>query len=485
MPNTTRKTKIIATLGPASDNAATIEAVVRAGANAVRLNLSHGTIDEHRRVFNTVREVCARLNAPVAVIVDLQGPKIRVGNIPGGKITIARGETLTLTAEDTPGSPGLISTTYKALASDVRTGDKLLFDDGLMEAVVKSIDGQRVICEVITGGVLREHKGINLPGRTISAPSLTEHDMEGVRFAAKAGADYIALSFVRKASDVAGLKEELAALGSDIPIIAKIEKSEAIENLDDIIREADSIMIARGDLGVELTPEAVPVLQKRIIAKANAAGKCVITATQMLESMITHPRPTRAEASDVSNAVYDNTDCLMLSGETAVGRYPVEAVEMMVRIVRETEEALDDHPRIIARPMEGPRAFAHAVTYAAFAACKEVSPRALVVFTQSGSTAELLSQLRPSTRIIAFTAAPSTWRRMALVWGVTPLMTEFGASTDEMICRGEAALLDNDVAELGDTVVIISGTKVGMRGATNMMKIDWIGSEECKLYRGK
>ncbi|MBI5886056.1 MAG: pyruvate kinase [Deltaproteobacteria bacterium] len=485
MVDTTRKTKIIATLGPASDTAVKIEALIKAGANAVRLNLSHGDLEGHKRVFKAVREVSGRLNAPVAVIVDLQGPKIRVGRIAGGKAVITKGETLTITTGDVPGDSTLISTTYKGLPADVRLGDKLLFDDGLMEAVVKRVDGGSVVCEVITGGKLREHKGINLPGRTISAPSLTEKDIEGVRFAAEAGADYIALSFVRKASDVAALKERLAALGSDIPVIAKIEKSEAVENLDEIIRQADCIMIARGDLGVELTPEAVPVLQKRIIAKANAAGKTVITATQMLESMITNPRPTRAEASDVSNAVYDNTDCLMLSGETAVGRYPVESVEMMVRIVRETEEALDDHPRIIARPMEGPRAFAHAVTYAAFAACKEVSPKALVVFTQTGSTAGLLAQLRPSTAIIAFTAAPSAWRRLALVWGVTPYMTEFGASTDEMICRGEAALLDNGAAELGDTVVIISGTKVGMRGATNMMKIDWIGSEECKLYRGK
>lgn len=484
MNSATRKTKIIATLGPASDTAAQIEALIKAGANAMRLNLSHGTLDGHGRVFKLVREVSGRLNAPVAVIVDLQGPKIRVGALAGGKVTIAKGETLTITTQDCPGSSSLISTTYKNFSTDVRPNDRILFDDGLMEAIVKRIDGPTVVCEVINGGVLREYKGMNLPGRTISAPSLTEKDREGVRFAAEHGADYIALSFVRKAEDVIYLKKELSALGADIPIIAKIEKTEAIANLDAIINEADCIMIARGDLGVELTPEAVPVLQKRIIAKANAAGKTVITATQMLESMIANPRPTRAEASDVSNAVYDNTDSLMLSGETAVGRYSVEAVEMMVRIIHETEDALDDHPRIIARPIEGPRAFAHAVTYAAFAACKEVSPKAIVVFTQTGTTALLLAQLRPATRVIAFSAAPSTCRRLAIVWGITPYVVEFGKSTDEMICRGEAALLDNCVAELGDTVVIISGTKVGMRGATNMMKIDWIGSEECKLYRG-
>ncbi|MBI2413749.1 MAG: pyruvate kinase [Deltaproteobacteria bacterium] len=474
-----RKTKIIATIGPASYSEDAIEGLIRAGANVLRLNLSHGELDVHGDVVERIRAVSKKLNAPIGILMDLQGPKIRVGDLVNGSIELTPGQRISISAGSK--DPAVITTTYKDLRSDVKPGDKILFDDGLIEARVTGVAGSVVECEVVYGGLLKAHKGINLPGVNVSAPSLSEKDLGDIAFGIEAGVDYIALSFVRKASDVADLKDRLKANGADIPVIAKIEKAEALSNLDSILDEADGIMIARGDLGVELAAEEVPVLQKELISRANEAGKLVITATQMLESMITNPRPTRAEASDVANAVFDGTDALMLSGETAVGKYPVKAVEMMVKIAVQAEEAALAQKHLLRRKAVA-GSFAQAVAFAAHAASNEVNPKAVVIFTQTGDTARLLSKLRPSTPIIAFTPLEKTWRRLSLVWGVEPYAIEFGSHTDEMICRGEAALLDNGIASLGDTIVIVSGTKVGMRGATNMMKIDWIGSEECKLY---
>lgn len=474
-----RKTKIIATVGPASYSEDAIEGLIRAGANVLRLNLSHGELDVHGEVVERIRAVSKKMNAPVGILMDLQGPKIRVGELVNGSIELTPGQRISISAGSK--DPAVITTTYKDLPRDVKPGDKILFDDGLIEARVAGVTGSVVECEVVYGGLLKAHKGINLPGVNVSAPSLSEKDLGDIAFGIEAGVDYIALSFVRKASDVTDLKDRLKASGADIPVIAKIEKAEAIAALDSILDEADGIMIARGDLGVELAAEEVPILQKELISRANEAGKLVITATQMLESMITNPRPTRAEASDVANAVFDGTDALMLSGETAVGKYPVKAVEIMVKIAVQAEEAALAQKHLLRRKAVA-GSFAQAVAFAAHAASNEVNPKAVVVFTQTGDTARLLSKLRPSTPIIAFTPLEKTWRRLSLVWGVEPYAIEFGSHTDEMICRGEAALLDNGIASLGDTIVIVSGTKVGMRGATNMMKIDWIGSEECKLY---
>ena len=376
----------------------------------------------------------------------------------------------------------MISTTYSDLYRDVSPGNRILMDDGLIEAAVLGVEGESIRCRVVYGGELKENKGMNLPGVNVSAPCLSEKDMADLAFGIENGVDYIALSFVRKAADVARVKDIIKAREADIPVIAKIEKAEAVEDLDAILDESDGIMIARGDLGVELSTEEVPVLQKKLTARANEAGKIVITATQMMETMITNPRPTRAEASDVANAVFDGTDALMLSGETAVGSYPVKSVEIMVRIVKEAEEAALAHKHLLRRKDGMFGSFAQAVAFAAHAASTEVRPKAIVVFTQTGETARLLSKLRPATPIIAFTNQERTQRRAALLWGVTSYKVDFGAHTDEMICRGETALLDNGLADFGDTVVIVSGTKVGMRGATNMMKIDWIGSDECKVY---
>lgn len=481
-PLDNRKTKVVATVGPATRSAEAIEELLFAGVNVIRLNLSHGTLDEHRQVIKNIRAAAEKLTLPVPILLDLQGPRIRVGEIKGGSIELKPGQTITLITEEPDGDASVISTTYKDLYKDVEPGDRILMDEGLIEVKVKRIHGTKVECEVVYGGVLKAHKGMNLPGINVSAPSLSDKDKEDIEFGITEKVDFIALSFVRKASDIFELKELLK--GADIPVIAKIERAEAIENLEAILEEGDGVMIARGDLGVELSAEDIPVLQKKIISKANEAGKVVITATQMLESMITNPRPTRAEASDVANAVFDGTDALMLSGETAVGKYPVKAVEMMVKIATEAEEAALSQKHLLRRKVTA-GSFAQAVAFAANAASSEVNSKAIVVFTQTGDTARILSKVKPATLIVAFTPLDKTWRRLSLLWGVQPFLIEFGEHTDEMICRGEAALLNYGIADWGDTIVIVSGTKVGMRGATNMMKIDWIGSEECKLYLKK
>jgi len=476
-----RKTKIVATIGPASSSPKIIDELLLAGANVFRLNFSHGTQEEHRAVISDIRGAALRLDLPVAILLDLRGPKIRTGLLEKGSIELKPGQMITITTEEIKGNERVISTTYKELPKDVKPGDRILIDDGLMEVKVKAVSGNNVDCEVVYGGILKESKGMNLPGVNVSAPSLSKKDMGDLDFGISQGVDYIALSFVRKSADVVELKNYLKKNGVDIPVIAKIEKPEALTNLEAILEESDGIMVARGDLGVELSPEEVPIAQKKMIAMANAAGKSVITATQMLESMITNPRPTRAEASDVANAVFDGTDALMLSGETAVGKYPVKAVEMMAKIAVEAEgPALKQ--QLVRRKKEMPSSFSQAVAFASYAAAGELHAKAVVVFSQTGSTAKLVSKLRPSTPIVAFTPLEETKRRLSLIWGVQPFCIEFGGHTDEMICRGEAALLNNGLAELGDTIVVVSGTKVGMRGATNMMKIDMIGNEECKLY---
>jgi len=481
-----RRTKIVATIGPASTSPKIIDELLMAGVNVCRLNFSHGTLEEHKAVISDIRAAAMRLDLPVAILLDLQGPRIRTGLLEKGIVELKSEQRVTITTDDVKGNENVIPTTYLQLPQDVKPGDRILIDDGLIELRVIGVAGNNVECDVVYGGILKDQKGMNLPGVAISAPSLSRKDMRDMDFGISQGVDYIALSFVRKASDVTGLKEYLKEKGADIPVIAKIEKPEAIENLDSIIEEADGIMVARGDLGVELSAEEVPIAQKKIIYMANIAGKPVITATQMLESMINNPRPTRAEASDVANAVFDGTDALMLSGETAVGKYPVKTVEIMAKIAVEAEEADMSRRQSMRRKKEKAGSFSEAVAFASFAAAGELHSKAIVVFTQSGSTAKLVSKLRSTTPIIAFTPLEETRRRLSLVWGVQPFCIEFGGHTDEMICSGEAAMLNNGLAELGDTIVVVSGTKVGMRGATNMMKIDRIGSEECKLFlKGK
>lgn len=486
-PLISRKTKIVATLGPASCEPAVIEELIMSGVNVFRLNLSHGTQSEHSAVVTSIRAAAIKLNSAIGILFDLQGPRIRTGLLDGGSIILEPGTCLRIRPGNAVGDDSFISTTYEPLCQDVTPGDTVLLDDGRIKLTVADITASEIECTVERGGKLGEHKGINLPGVRLSAASLTDKDIDDTRFAVEQGADFIALSFTRRAADVKDLKSLLEDLEEpSLPVIAKIENSSAIENLEDIIEAADGVMVARGDLGVEITVEKVPPLQKRIIRLANAASRTVITATQMLDSMIKRPVPTRAEVSDIANAVFDGTDAVMLSAETATGEFPVKVVETMSRVLIEAEHAKveteqDLYRRRNKRESKDKLHQAEAVTYAASAAAREVEATAIIVYTQSGASACMLSGLRPTMPIIAFTPIDSTKRRLALRWGVYPFTMEFGTHTDELICRGEAALLDYNLAEYGDSIVIVSGTKVGIKGATNMMKIDWIGSDECTL----
>jgi pyruvate kinase len=486
-----RKAKIVATLGPASETPEKIEELLKAGVNVIRLNLSHGDMDAHDRAITSVRDISERLDLSVAILIDLQGPRIRIGSLKKS-VPVKAGERLTITVDGGAGKRdkgaksskdggAVITTTYEALADDVLKGSRILIDDGLIELKVTGVTGSAVHCEVINGGEVKTHKGMNLPGVKISAPALTDRDIEGIGLAVLREVDYLALSFVRRPEDVLELKRLLKERDSNIAVIAKIEKAEAVNSLAGILDVSEGVMIARGDLGVELSAEKVPILQKNIIQMANEAEKIVITATQMLESMIKNPRPTRAEASDVANAVFDGTDALMLSGETAVGKHPIKAVEMMSRIIVEAEEAESANHHRHQRRDSMPASFAHMICLAAYSASAEGRSSAIVVYTQTGDTAMILSKLRPGAPVVAFTPLIKTCRRLALVWGVQPFRIEYGGHTDEMICRGESELINRGLANWGDTVVIVSGTKVGMRGATNMMKIDWLGSEECRI----
>jgi pyruvate kinase len=453
-----RRTKIVATLGPASRTPERIAALIHAGVDVFRLNFSHGAREEHAAVYNRVREQCALLGRPVAILQDLQGPKIRVGKLEGGgPLELVEGQELTIVAEpDVVGREGLIATNYEHLPYDVRPGDRILLDDGLLELAVVAADPPRVRTFVVHGGPLGEHKGINLPGVAVSAPAVTDKDAADLAFGLSLGVDYVALSFVRRAEDVTRARELMRAhRAQPVPIVVKLEKPEAIADLDAIIRAADAVMVARGDLAVEMSPEEVPPLQKRIIHKANAAGKPVITATQMLQSMTDNPRPTRAEASDVANAVLDGSDAVMLSGETAVGQFPVETVQAMARICL-AAEALEANPK----PHEPAyRSRAHALVRAACDLADNVEARAMVVFTRSGHTAQLVAQCRPDAPIYAFTGDESVRRQLALYWGVEPLRTALEGDTDAVLARVSDELARGGLLSRGDLTVIVSAAR--------------------------
>ncbi len=467
-----RRTKIVATIGPASRDPRVLERLVRAGADVLRLNFSHGTYGEHAEVVRAAREIGARLGQPLALLQDLSGPKIRTGRVAGGEVEVRDGAHLTITTDESvEGTPELISTTYDALPRDVKEGDRILLDDGNLELRVLATSPGRVETEVVDGGPLRSHKGMNLPGVRMSVPALTEKDRRDLAFGLEQGVDYVALSFVREASDVEEIKALIAAaaLGHDVPVIAKIEKPEAVENLAAILDVADGVMVARGDLGVEIGTEEVPTVQKKIIAAANAAGRAVITATQMLESMIDNPRPTRAEASDVANAILDGTDAVMLSGESAVGRFPVQAVETMARIACYTEEHA---PTTASRPTpRGPgtpvtRSLARvAVSVAAELGCKMI-----VAFTESGITARLVSGFRPRVPVVAVTGDDRVFRQLALWWDVLPVRAELAESSDELLANGEERLKTRGLVESGDTILILSGHS-NVAAATNMLRV--------------
>ena len=466
------RTRIVCTLGPATDSDETLRALIRSGMNVARLNFSHGTPEDHARRVEMVRRIAGQEQAVVALLGDLQGPKIRVGEIANGPRLLKTGETLVLTS-GTPASADQVVVNFDLLAQVVKPQEHLLLDDGNIELVVEHAEGQTVTTRVVDGGPLSSHKGVNFPGIDLPIPSLTPKDLQDLEWAAQAGLDYIALSFVRRAEDVVDLRQRLTAHGADIPIIAKIEKREAVAAIDAILEVTDGVMVARGDLGVEMPAEQVPIYQKQIISKANALGKPVITATQMLESMIQNPRPTRAEASDVANAILDGSDAVMLSAETATGAYPVETVEVMSRIALRAESACTRFG-----PTERRGDPAQAVASAGYTLAREAGAKLIAVFTRTGSSAQIMSKERPSMPIVAFTPFQSVYRRLALWWGVTPRFSELKGSTEALVAFADADLQRNGMAKPGDEVVIIGGMPIAGRARTNFVRLHRIGDLE-------
>ncbi|HEY7677646.1 MAG TPA: pyruvate kinase [Candidatus Methylomirabilis sp.] len=470
-----RRTKIVCTLGPASMDEATIEALVQAGMNVARLNFSHTGHEAGAEIIRRVRAVEARLGAPVALLQDLQGPKIRLGTIRGGSAALKEGGQFVITTRPEEGSASRACTTYPGLARDVKRGDRILIADGMIQLDVLGTDGVEVRCRVVAGGTVSDHKGINLPGVDLDIPALTDKDHDDLAFGVKAGIDFVAVSFVRTATDVLDVKDYLAEIQGDVPIIAKLEKPEVLRRLDDVLKAADGVMVARGDLGVEMPLEEVPVVQKSIIRRAQRYAVPVITATQMLESMMEHPRPTRAEASDVANAIFDGTDAVMLSEETATGQFPVEAVKVMARIAVEAERGLpfyEDRPR---RFQAMDMSFPGAIGEAACRAAVELGAKAICTFTQTGSMARIVSKLRPPTPIIAFTPYETVRRRLALFWGVQPRLIAKTNHTEELIERIDATLVEDGSARKGDVLVITAGAPMWVKGSTNLLKVHRVG----------
>lgn len=466
-----RRVKIIATLGPATQSEEKIEALIRAGVDVVRLNFSHGNHEVHLEYLRRVRRIAEELGRSVALLQDLQGVKLRTGSLKNeDSVKLEEGSPFTLTTRPIQGDATQVAVNYEELPRDVEEGDRILLSDGLIELVVVSKTANEVHCKILVGGRLYENQGINLPGSSVQAPSLTDKDLEDLEFGVSNQVDFIALSFVRQKEDILKLKDELQKRNADIPVIAKIEKPEAVEKLKEILESVDGVMVARGDLGVEMSPERVPVIQKRAVQLASRLNKFSIIATQMLDSMIRHPLPTRAEASDVANAVFDGADALMLSGETAIGEYPVKTVEMMVRIIDQAEKVATEF-RVPSEPEQAHLQVAAAVCEAATRAATFVSARAIVAFSQSGFTAKLISNMRPKTQIFAFT--PHEWvaNRMSLYWGVQPMLMEEIQNVDELIIKLEQVLKEAGLAEEGDKLAILAGAPIIERGSTNLMKL--------------
>jgi len=463
------RTKIVCTLGPSTATREALRAVVEAGLNVARINFSHGTHEQHAETIKLVRSVADELNRPVAILGDLQGPRIRIGDIDG-TIQLENGSDMVLVPEDVLEHAHEIPVTYDRLAEDVHAGDRVLINDGLLELIVTDVQKPRVRARVIHGGPLRSHKGMNLPGVTVSAPSLTDKDRADVAFAIQQELEYLALSFVRRDVDVLELRK---LLPKGMLVVAKIEKDSALENIESIVQAADGVMVARGDLGVELPFEEVPLAQKRIISAANHAGRPVITATQMLESMVTHPRPTRAEASDVANAILDGTDAVMLSAETAAGKYPRLAVEAMARIISEIEK----HPIAQRRDERTPRggvSTEFAIAAASGAAARMLSAPCIIVFTKSGFSARIIASQRPHVPILVLTDVPRTFRQMAMIWGVVPELVQHADSYDAMVRLALEAVKRRKLARPGDQVVVTAGVPFDVPGTTNTMKVETV-----------
>jgi pyruvate kinase len=474
MAMNSRHSKIVCTLGPATNSPRMIRRLLEAGMDVARLNFSHGTHETHAQSIAMVHAAAAELGKTVGILADLQGPKIRTGALAGGgTVSLRSGQQFIITTARILGDSTRVNTTFRPLPREVKSGDRILLSDGLIELRVEKVRGQEVNCRVINGGVLGEHKGINLPGVKLRVPALTPKDREDLRFALAHDVDFIAASFVRRPEDVLLAKALIRRAKKDTPVISKLEKPEAIENLEGILRVSDGVMVARGDLGVEMNPETVPVVQKNIIARAREFRRPVITATQMLESMTQNPRPTRAEASDVANAIFDGSDAVMLSAETASGKYPIEAVSMMSRIIHEAEASIQEYPR----PTTAQEQLKIAETVAEIVchASRELHMKLIAVFTHSGFTARLVSRYRPLVPIVAFSPEAATRRRMSLLWGVTSRGISDMKKIDGLADLAEKRLLEERLVKKGDVIGIVAGTPMGIRGTTNFMKFHVIG----------
>jgi len=467
-----RRAKIVCTLGPAVESPEKVRELIAAGMNMARLNLSHGSYEEHQGRLDRVRAAAKESGKAIAVLVDLQGPKIRLARFENGPHELARGDIFTITTDDVPGTKERVGTTYKGLPGDCKAGDRILIDDGKVTVEVVEVKGNDVVTKCIQPGFVSNNKGINLPGVAVSVPAMSEKDEDDLRWGLRAGADFIALSFVRNAADIKDVHAIMDEVGIHVPVIAKIEKPQAVANLVEIVEAFDGIMVARGDLGVELPIEDVPMVQKRCVELARDAAKPVIVATQMLDSMITNSSPTRAEATDCANAVLDGADALMLSGETSVGEFAIEAVKTMARIIERTEELGLDRIRPM---MTAPRTKGGAITKAASEVGATVGAKFLVTFTQSGDSARRISRLRSPIPILAITPEEGTYNRLALSWGVESLVTPMVKHTDEMVLQADKMLLDGKRANEGELVMIVAGSPPGIPGSTNAMRVHKVG----------
>ena len=467
-----RRAKIVCTLGPAVESPEKAAALIAAGMNVARLNLSHGGYDEHQSRLNLVRKAASDAGKPVAILVDLQGPKIRLGRFANGPHELSRGDIFTITTEEVSGTKERVGTTYKGLPGDCKAGDRILIDDGKVTVEVVEVNGNDVVTKVVEPGAVSNNKGINLPGVAVSVPAMSEKDKEDLRWGLKAGADFIALSFVRSAKDIDDVHAIMDEVGVRVPVIAKIEKPQAVDNLEEIVAAFDGIMVARGDLGVEMPIEDIPLVQKRCVTLARENAKPVIVATQMLDSMITNSRPTRAEATDCANAVLDGADALMLSGETSVGAFAIEAVQTMARIIEKTEqEAL----HLIPALQHNPRTKGGAITKAATEVGLTVGAKFLAAFTKSGDSARRMSRLRCAIPILALTPDSATFNQMSLSWGVEPILTPLVTTTDEMVKQVDAIVLESKRAAKGEQILIVAGSPPGIPGSTNAMRVHQVG----------
>ena len=473
-----RKTKIVCTIGPSSESLENTKKLISAGMNVARLNFSHGDYEEHGNLIKVIRQASQELNKTVAILLDTKGPEIRLGKLKEEPIDLVQGEYITLTTEEILGDINRVPVTYKELPSDVSVGATILIDDGLIGLTVLDIQGTEIKCQIVNSGQIKSKKGVNVPGVAISMPGLTEKDISDIKFGIEVGVDFIAASFVRRASDVLEIRELLERHDArHIHIISKIENQQGVDNLDEILEVSDGLMVARGDLGVEIPAEEVPLVQKQMIEKCNRAGKPVITATQMLDSMQRNPRPTRAEASDVANAIFDGTDAIMLSGETAAGKYPVESVQTMSRIAESAESALHYREIFTKQANAQQTSVTEAISQAVANSALDLEAKAIVTSTESGYTARMVSKYKPKSPIIAVTPVEQVLRRLQLVWGVIPVKGVSASTTDEMFEIAVQGALESGLVRLGDTIVITAGVPVGRSGTTNLIKIHHVGEQ--------